>query len=259
MESEGSSPRHRARVARSSTAGKLDRRSASTRSSGRRATTSSRSSPTSRSSPATPARWLHRGMTSSDVLDTASRSCSARAIDEICGAPSSCSSRRSRRACREHRTTPHDRPLARHPRRADHLRRRLRRPLRRGAAAPRAPRARAREAIAVGKIAGAVGTYAHLTPQIEATRARARSAFSPRRSPRRSSPRDRHAALFSRWRCSAPRSSASRPTSATGSAPRSARPRSASARARRARARCRTSGTRSSRENLCGLARIVRA
>ena len=59
-------------------------------------------------------------------------------------------------------------------------------------------------------------------------------------------PRDRHAELLQRDRARRRRaSSASRPRSATCSAPRCARSRSRSAQARRARARCRTSATRS--------------
>ncbi len=54
---------------------------------------------------------------------------------------------------------------------------------------------RAREAIAFGKIAGAVGTYAHLTTTIEA-KALAKLGLSPEIVSTQIVPRDRHAELF---------------------------------------------------------------
>jgi adenylosuccinate lyase len=60
----------------------------------------------------------------------------------------------------------------------------------------RARLARAREEIAVGKIAGAVGTYAHLSPQIEAE-ALQKLGLSPETVSTQVVARDRHAAFFS--------------------------------------------------------------
>ena len=62
-----------------------------------------------------------------------------------------------------------DRPQPRHPRRADHLRAEARRLVRRAGRARR-ERARARAAgrCAVGKISGAVGTFANVDPRVEA-------------------------------------------------------------------------------------------
>ena len=61
-----------------------------------------------------------------------------------------------------------------------------------------------------------------------------------------------------RWPSPPPRWTRSPPRSGTWRAPRSGRCRSRSPRGRRARAPCRTSGTRSSRERVSGLARVVR-
>jgi adenylosuccinate lyase len=112
------------------------------------------------------ARWLHRGMTSSDVLDSALaillRDAAALLIersDRLLGALAS--------RAREHAKTPMigrshgifaepitmGLALAGHHAEIARGRERL---------------VRAKEDIAVGKIAGAVGTYAHLTPEIEA-------------------------------------------------------------------------------------------
>ena len=104
---------------------------------------------------------------------------------------------------------------------------------------------RAFDQAAVGAISGAVGTYSAHDPGYEARvlerlelRARGRlDPGRPARPPRRAAAGDR----ARRRRAS----SASRPRSATSSAPRCARSRSRSAPARRARARCRTSATRS--------------
>ena len=139
-------------------------------------------------------------MTSSDVLDTSLAMILRDAADLILAgidqvreavirrAPSSTSGLR-------------DRPLARHPRRADDLRLEAADLGRRaGARAARAGSARG-ETIAVGKISGAVGTFAHLSPAIEeqamacwACRRRPVSdADRPARPPRR--------VLHARWRC----------------------------------------------------------
>jgi adenylosuccinate lyase len=113
-----------------------------------------------------PARWLHRGMTSSDVLDSTlailMRGAAARLLarlDQVIAAFD--------RRIAEHRHTPmigrshgiHAEPVTFGLALAGH-----RAELARG----RVRLERAREAIAVGKLAGAVGTYAHLDPAIEA-------------------------------------------------------------------------------------------
>ena len=123
----------------------------------------------------------------------------------------------------------------------------------------RGPRwSRARTEIAVGKIAGAVGTYANLEPAIEvegAGGARPSPGDRPDADRRARSPRRLlRGAGAHRHR----ESSGWRSPCATGSAPRSARRWRRSARDRRAPRRCRTRRTRSSRENLCGLARLLR-
>jgi len=113
-----------------------------------------------------PARWLHLGMTSSDVLDSALAIQTGRAIDQILDATGQLEAALARRA-REHAATPmigrshgiHAEPItagltfarwyAEVARAAERL-------------------AHAAHTIAVGKIAGAVGVYGNLDPQIEA-------------------------------------------------------------------------------------------
>ncbi len=113
-----------------------------------------------------PARWLHLGMTSSDVLDTAMALQATRALDRIVGTVDELRAALARRA-REHATTPmigrshgiHAEPVtagltfARWHAEVTRARARL---------------VTARHAIAVGKIAGAVGVYGNLDPAIEA-------------------------------------------------------------------------------------------
>src|SRR5262245_27097766 len=122
------------------------------------------------------ARWLHRGMTSSDVLDTGFAVLLVRATDALLRRLDRYIEALARRAD-EHRTTPmigrshgmHAEPitfgcvLAGHLAEAKRGRNRLR---------------AARDEIAVGKIAGAVGTYAHLSPAIES-----RALANPRSCP----------------------------------------------------------------------------
>jgi adenylosuccinate lyase len=113
-----------------------------------------------------PARWLHLGMTSSDVLDTALAIQTGRALDHILDAIGQLQAVLSRRA-REHARTP---MIGRsHGIHAE--------PITAGLTFARwyAEVARAAErighaahTIAVGKIAGAVGVYGNLDPQIEA-------------------------------------------------------------------------------------------
>jgi adenylosuccinate lyase len=113
-----------------------------------------------------PARWLHLGMTSSDVLDTSLALATTRALDRILLGVDALRGALATRA-REHATTPtigrshgiHAEPItaglvfARWYAEVGRARVRL---------------VRAREAIAVGKIAGAVGVYGNLDPAIEA-------------------------------------------------------------------------------------------
>ncbi len=113
-----------------------------------------------------PARWLHRGMTSSDVLDSSLALLLVEASDALLVRMDAVLEA-LRRRIEEHRHTPaigrshgiHAEPtsfgliLAGHYAELARGRKRLE---------------VARDEIAVGKIAGAVGTYAHLTPDIEA-------------------------------------------------------------------------------------------
>jgi adenylosuccinate lyase len=139
------------------------------------------------------ARWLHRGMTSSDVLDTSLALLLVRATDALLTRADRYIAALSTRS-KEHAKTPmigrshgmHAEPvtfgvaLAGHLAEAERGRRRL---------------VTAREEIAVGKIAGAVGTYAHLTPEIEA-RALAALGLVPETVSTQIVARDRHAAYF---------------------------------------------------------------
>jgi adenylosuccinate lyase len=112
------------------------------------------------------ATWVHYGLTSSDVVDTALSVTVTRALDEIIGAVEALEAAVAVRA-REFRDTPmvgrthgiHAEPTtfgAKIALWALQLRRELRR-LR-----------SAREVIAVGKLSGAVGTYSNVDPAIEA-------------------------------------------------------------------------------------------
>ena len=117
---------------------------------------------------ASPSRaWVHYGLTSSDVVDTAlclqltrgprrARRRRARAA------------RRARRDGRARRSTSPSRADARHVRRADDVRREVRAVRASRRIATSSALARAREAIAVGKLSGAVGTYSTIDPAVEA-------------------------------------------------------------------------------------------
>ena len=124
-----------------------------------------------------------------------------------------------RRAPRDGR----DRPLARHPRRADHGRPGVRGLLRRAGPRQGARWNRPASEIAVGKIAGAVGTYANLDPAVEQARAGVAGPAAARWSRPRSWRAIGTRRTSWRWRGWAPPSSGWRSPSATGSAPRSAR------------------------------------
>jgi adenylosuccinate lyase len=140
-----------------------------------------------------PARWLHRGMTSSDVLDTSFAILLRDAADRIFERLDHVIQELHRRI-EEHRHTPaigrshgiHAEPTTFGLILAGHLAE-----LARGRVRMRT----AREEIAVGKIAGAVGTYAHLTPEIE-NDALARLRLVPETASTQIVARDRHAAYF---------------------------------------------------------------
>jgi adenylosuccinate lyase len=141
-----------------------------------------------------PARWLHRGMTSSDVLDTSFAMLLVRASDKLIARTDRLASALAARA-KEHAHTPmigrshgiHAEPVTFGVVLAGHLAE-----VKRGRVRLEA----ARREIAVGKIAGAVGTYVHLTPQIE-QRALSAIGLVPETVATQVVARDRHAAFFS--------------------------------------------------------------
>jgi adenylosuccinate lyase len=141
-----------------------------------------------------PARWLHLGMTSSDVLDTALALQTGRALDQILDAIGQLQVALARRA-RQYAATPmigrshgiHAEPVtagltfarwyAEVARAAERI-------------------ARAAHAIAVGKLAGAVGVYGNLDPQIEAE-ALGELGLQPETVATQIVGRDRHAEVLS--------------------------------------------------------------
>jgi adenylosuccinate lyase len=139
------------------------------------------------------ARWLHFGLTSSDVLDTALALQMRQACDLILANVDGLLSVLRRRA-EEHRATPmvgrthgvHAEPMTFGVKVALwHAE------VERG----RARLSRAREVVSVGKISGAVGTFAHLDPSIEAAVCR-RLGLSPAPVSSQVIQRDRHAELM---------------------------------------------------------------
>jgi adenylosuccinate lyase len=141
-----------------------------------------------------PARFLHRGMTSSDVLDTSFAILLVRAADRLL---SKCDGllEALRKRAREHARTPmigrshgiHAEPVTFGVVLAGHFAE-IRRARQRLEAA--------RREVAVGKIAGAVGTYAHLSPEVE-RRALTALGLEPETVATQVVARDRHAAYFS--------------------------------------------------------------
>ena len=139
------------------------------------------------------ARWLHFGLTSSDVLDTAlalqMREACGVLLDDVAALIAAVGDR-----AREHRDTPmigrthgvHAEPmtfglkLALWHAELERDRRRIE---------------LARNTVSVGKISGAVGTYAHLEPEIE-KRVCSELALSPVRVASQVVQRDRHAELL---------------------------------------------------------------
>jgi len=190
-----------------------------------------------------PARFVHQGMTSSDVLDTCLGVQLARAADLMIADVDALLAVLRRRAF-EFKATPtigrshgiHAEPttfglkLAQAYAEFDRCRARL---------------VAARAEVATCAISGAVGTFANVDPFVEAWVA-GKMGLRSSRSARRSS---RATAM----RCISPRSVSSPaassgwlPRSATSSVPRCSRRRSISRPARRGRAPCRTSATRCS-------------
>jgi adenylosuccinate lyase len=139
------------------------------------------------------ARWLHFGLTSSDVVDTALALQMREACDLLLAGVDRLAAAIERRA-REHRHTPmmgrthgvHAEPLTFGLKLALWWAE-----LQRG----RERLVRAREAIAVGKISGAVGTFAHLDPSIEARVCR-KLGLQPAPVSSQVIQRDRHAELM---------------------------------------------------------------
>lgn len=140
-----------------------------------------------------PARWLHRGMTSSDVLDTSLALLLREAADRLIARQRAllCA---LRVRVEEHRHTPmigrshgiHAEPITFGLALAGHYAEFARGLTRLEAA---------RDEIAVGTISGAVGTFAHLGPEVEA-RALAKLGLRAEPVPTQVIPRDRHAAFF---------------------------------------------------------------
>ena len=140
-----------------------------------------------------PARWLHRGMTSNDVLDTSFAILLSRAGGSLL-ARSDCLINALARRAEEHIHTAligrshgiHAEPTTFGVVLAGHLAEVKR---------ARARLAAARQEVACGKVAGAVGTYAHLSPEIERD-ALAQLGLVPETAPTQVVARDRHAAFF---------------------------------------------------------------
>ena len=140
-----------------------------------------------------PARWLHRGMTSSDVLDTSFAIQLARSADLLLERTDALIAALATRA-KEHARTPQigrshgisAEPVSFGIVLAGHLAE-----IKRG----RVRLARARQEIAVGKIAGAVGTYAHLSPELE-ERALTSLGLGAETVSTQVVARDRHASYF---------------------------------------------------------------
>jgi adenylosuccinate lyase len=140
------------------------------------------------------ARYLHVGMTSSDVLDTALAMQLKDASDLLLRGLSEAMAAVKKRAF-EHRRTP---MIGRsHGVHAEPITFGLKLAVWHDELARSALRlTRARDGVAVGKVSGAVGTYAHLPPEVEAHVCR-RAGLTAERAATQVVQRDRHAELFS--------------------------------------------------------------
>jgi adenylosuccinate lyase len=140
------------------------------------------------------ARWLHFGMTSSDAIDTAQALQMREACDVILGDLDALSEVIRDRAIEHRRTAMIGRTHGVH---AEPMTFGLKLALWYAEIARAIERVRrARTIISVGKISGAVGTYAHLPPSIEADVCR-RLALDPAPVASQVIQRDRHAELLS--------------------------------------------------------------
>ena len=183
-------------------------------------------------------RWLHFGLTSSDVLDTATavvlRDATRFVEDELQKLAD-----QLRGMAVEHRSTPmvgrshgiHAEPITFGFKAAGWYAEVQR---------DQARLARAREGIAVGKVSGAVGTHAHVSAEVERFVCSSLGLAVDPASTQVVS-RDRHAELLAALAILAGPSSGWQSRSGTCSAPRWARRSSRSARASRGAAPCRTS------------------
>jgi adenylosuccinate lyase len=140
-----------------------------------------------------PARWLHMGMTSSDVLDTALALQCGAALDRILGGVAELAAALAERAHQHKETACIGRSHGIHaePITAGVVFCRWYAEL--GRAGERLERAR--RAIRFGKLAGAVGVYGNLTPEIEAA-ALGELALQPETAASQIVPRDRHAEVM---------------------------------------------------------------
>ena len=193
------------------------------------------------------ARFVHQGMTSSDVLDTCLAVQLARAADMLIADVDALLAALKRRAF-EHKNTADHRPQPRHPCRADHVRAEARRLLCRVLRAPAAAGTRrakrSRPAPSRARSAPSpMSTRGSKAYVAEKARAYGRADLDPGDSAR--PPRD---VISPRSAWSRPRSSGWRPKSATCSAPKCSRPRNFSRRAKRAPRPCRTSAIRCCRK-----------
>jgi adenylosuccinate lyase len=140
------------------------------------------------------ARWLHLGMTSSDVLDTSLGMALRDAMDMLLRGLGRAMAAVERRAFEHKRTVMMGRSHGIHaePITFGHKLAIWYDELRRG----EARLLRAREVIAVGKISGAVGTFAHLPPAVEVFACR-KLGLTPAPASSQIVQRDRHAEFFS--------------------------------------------------------------
>ena len=191
------------------------------------------------------ARFVHQGMTSSDVLDTCLNVQLTRAADLLVADVDKVLAALKKRAF-EHKMTPtigrshgiHAEPVTFG--------------LKLAYAYAEFTRARerliaARKEVATCAISGAVGTFAQIDPRVEAHVAKA-MGLKPEPISTQVIPRDRHAMYFATLGVIASSVNGSPPRSGICSAPRFWKRRNCSRRARRAPRRCRTSATRCCRK-----------